>query len=130
MLLVALLIMAIGDQCLVGHTPGRIDSLNVNVTNKVDYSKVAGLATCGLLTVDALCMVNLLDPGHHYALLEATATLTLRLGLAGTIYLRIPAAAFVLVIVVIKNFLWRHISHAQAPTNQIHPVAVVAPEGV
>ncbi|KAI4300645.1 hypothetical protein L6164_033998 [Bauhinia variegata] len=60
------------------------------------------------------------EPGHHYSLLEATATLTLHLGLVGTFYLGIFAVGFIFGILVIKNYLWRHIGHAEAPTNEHH----------
>ncbi|KAL1312433.1 hypothetical protein AAHE18_16G038100 [Arachis hypogaea] len=66
--------------------------------------EVAGLVTCGFLTIYSLCIIILLKPGHHYSLLDATATLTLHLGLVG-IYC-IPTAVFIFVILVIKNYIW------------------------
>ncbi|KAJ1408967.1 hypothetical protein SESBI_23140 [Sesbania bispinosa] len=76
------------------------------------------LATCAFLTVDALCIIILLKPGHHYSLLDATLTLTLHLALEGQGIYAIPAALFVFVILAIKNFLWRRIGHGQGSNNQ------------
>ncbi|KAJ1434991.1 hypothetical protein SESBI_05359 [Sesbania bispinosa] len=125
-LLVVLLIIGIGDNHPVGQhhapTPTKVISFN---STKLNYSEVAALATWCFLTVDALSIIGLLSPGHHYTLLEAVVTLTLHLGLARGSHYGILAAVFVLVIVVIKNFLWQHMNHhPQAPTNtEHHPVA-------
>ncbi|KAJ1419947.1 hypothetical protein SESBI_14691 [Sesbania bispinosa] len=125
-LLVVLLIIEIGDNHPVGqhHAPILTKVTSFNGT-KLDYSEIAELATWCFLTVDALSIIGLLSPGHHYTLLEAVVTLTLHLGLARGSHYGILAAIFVLVIVVIKNFLWQHTdNHPRTPTNtEHHPIA-------
>ncbi|TKY62622.1 hypothetical protein E2542_SST12480 [Spatholobus suberectus] len=72
---------------------------------------VAALVTCAFLTIDSLCIIMLLKPGHHYSLLDATLTLTLHLGLEGKGIYAVTADVIVFVMLAIKNFLWHHIGH-------------------
>ena len=81
-------------------------------------SEVAAWLTCAFLTIDSLCIIILLKPGHHYSLLDATLTLTLHLGLEGEGIYAFTADAFVFVIMVIKNFLWHHIGHMHGRDNE------------
>lgn len=108
MILVSLLIMGIGH-----------DKHHRQYHHLSHYSELAGLLTCGFLAIDALCIINLLKPGHHYSVFEATVTLTLHLGLMGSLYLGVSAVCFVFVILVVKNFLWRRAGDGdEAHTNQ------------
>ncbi|KAK7396240.1 hypothetical protein VNO78_17104 [Psophocarpus tetragonolobus] len=77
-------------------------------------SDVAAWVTCAFLTIDSLCIIILLKPGHHYSLLDATLTLTLHLGLEGEVIYAVTADAFVFVMMAIKNSLWHHIGHRHA----------------
>ena len=67
----------------------------------------------------ALCVINLLEPGHHYSVFEATAALTLHLGLVGGSYLSKAAVClFIFVILAIKNFLWRNVGRAEEASHE------------
>ncbi|KAK7336547.1 hypothetical protein VNO77_17091 [Canavalia gladiata] len=81
-------------------------------------SEVAALLTCVFLTVDSLCIIVLLKPGHHYSLLDATLTLTLHLALEGEGIYAITADFFVFIILAFKNFLWHHIGHVHPSNNE------------
>ncbi|KAG2405633.1 uncharacterized protein HKW66_Vig0048880 [Vigna angularis] len=74
-------------------------------------SDVAEWLTCVFLTIDSLCIIILLKPGHNYSLLDAMLTLTLHLGLEGEGMFAFTADAFVFVMMTIKNFLWLHIAN-------------------
>lgn len=89
-----------------------------------NYSQLAALATVCFLTIDAFSIVALLEPSHHYTLLESTLTLTLHLGLTmAPNYFRVPSAVFVFVIVVVKNYVWRDTDQPQ-PSLADEPVPV------
>ncbi|KAL2320743.1 hypothetical protein Fmac_029712 [Flemingia macrophylla] len=75
---------------------------------------IAALVTCIFLTIDSLCIIILLKPGHHYSLLDAILTLTLHLGLEGEGKYAVTADVFVFMMMAIKNFLWHHIGHTHA----------------
>ena len=103
--------------------------LRIGHMHQEGHSEVAGLVTCAFLTIYSLCIVILLKPGHHYSLLDATATLTLHLGLVG-IY-GIPSVVFIFVILVIKNYVWSHnIGHAQAQSSEGHRLVWFASDEV
>jgi len=74
-------------------------------------SDLAEWVTCAFLTIDSLCIIILLKPGHSYSLLDATLTLTLHLGLEAQGIYAFTADAFVFVMMAIKNFLWLHIGN-------------------
>lgn len=84
------------------------------------------ILTCHLLTVDALSIINLLRPGHHYYIFEVLMTLTMHLTTLELLmngppyYLGAFSGLFSFIIIVIKNFLWRNVVvNAQAaPFNQ------------
>ncbi|KAK7285609.1 hypothetical protein RJT34_20385 [Clitoria ternatea] len=78
-------------------------------------SEVAAWVTCAFLTIDLLCIIILLKPGHHYSLFDSTLMLTLHLESEG-IY-AIIADFFVFLILAIKNFLWLHIGHDRPSNN-------------
>ncbi|XP_028774471.1 uncharacterized protein LOC114731466 isoform X2 [Neltuma alba] len=76
--------------------------------------EVAVLVTVVAMDVDAVCLISLLTPDHHSSLLEAIVTLTLHLvGLLGSSNLRIFAMFLVFLILLVKNFQWRHVGDAQ-----------------
>ena len=70
------------------------------------------LSTYVLLTVDALCIINLLRPGHHYSIFEVVAALTVHLSLKLQQH-NMPVLCWfvvfvVFLIIIIKNYLWRN----------------------
>lgn len=66
------------------------------------------LLKCALLslTIDFLCVLNLIQPGHqHYGLLTVAMALTMEFGLAKGIFAGIYNAAIICVILVLANLL-------------------------
>ena len=86
---------------------------------KIKFSEIAGVVTSLLLTVDALSIINLLKPGHHYFIFEATATLTMLLSLDlllnRNLFYGAFAVSLIFLIVVFKNFTWRNVVNGQVP---------------
>ncbi|GMN54717.1 hypothetical protein TIFTF001_023830 [Ficus carica] len=70
------------------------------------------LSTYVLLTVDALCIMNLLRPGHHYSIFEVVAALTVHLSLKLQHHYLPVLCWFVVfvvfLIIIVKNYLWRN----------------------
>ncbi|KAG7961889.1 hypothetical protein I3843_09G038500 [Carya illinoinensis] len=95
------------------------------------------ILTCQLLTVDALSIINLLRPGHHYFIFEVSTTGTMHLTLEFLMhgpphYLGAFSVLFSFIILVIKNFLWRKIVvNGQVPvTRQQTGLAALVPRDV
>ena len=95
---------------------------------RIRFSEVAGVVTSALITVDALSIINLLRPGHHYFIFEVTTTLTMHVSLELLILNKCPylgafAALFIFLITVVKNFIWRNIVvNGQAAASMNHDV--------
>lgn len=89
----------------------RVMSLLISGIEQKHQDGCSEWLTCAFLTIDSLCIIILLKPGHNYSLLDAFLTLTLHLGLEGEGIYAFTADAFVFVIMAIKNFLWLHIAN-------------------
>jgi hypothetical protein len=91
----------------------------------IRFSEVAGVVTSALITLDALSIINLLRPGHHYFMFEVTTTLTMHFALELLInrrpynYIGAFAALLIFVIIVVKNFIWRNVVHGH-PSSVNH----------
>ena len=101
---------------------------------KIKFSEIAGVVTSLLLTVDALSIINLLRPGHHYFIFEVTATLTMHLSMDLLLNWNPFQGSFVVsiifVIVVFKNFIWRNVVNGQPPMNHQHRLPLVPAENI
>nr|POE97474.1 hypothetical protein CFP56_05469 [Quercus suber] len=101
---------------------------------KIKFSEIAGVVTSLLFTVDALSIINLLKPGHHYFIFEVTATLTMDLSLDLLLNRKLFYGAFavslIFLIVVFKNFIWRNVVNGQVPVNQQRHLPLVPAENI
>ena len=101
---------------------------------KKKFSEIAGVVTSLLLTVDALSIINLLKPGHHYFIFEVTATLTLHLSLDlllnRNLFYGAFAVSLIFLIVVFKNIIWRNVVDRQVPVNQQRRLPLVPAENI
>lgn len=77
------------------------------------------ILTCVLLTLDALSIINLLRPGHHYYIFEVSITLAMHLTLELLVNgpedpyhdLGVFSGLFIFIIIIIKNFIWRNVGN-------------------
>ena len=99
---------------------------------KIKFSEIAGVVTSLLFTVDALSIINLLKPGHHYFIFEVTATLTMHwsldLPLNRNLFYGAFAVSLIFLIVVFKNFIWRNVVNGQVPVNQQRRLPLIPAE--
>ncbi|KAB1222364.1 hypothetical protein CJ030_MR2G025508 [Morella rubra] len=114
----------------IGHNPTIPSELvpAMAPSDDIRFSEIAGVVTCAFLSLDALCVINLLGPGHHYYIFEVTTTFTMHWSLEllnGRPYASGFAASFIFVIIVFKNFVWRNAVNEQAPVDQQPTLALV-----
>ncbi|KAB1222365.1 hypothetical protein CJ030_MR2G025507 [Morella rubra] len=115
---------------IIGHNPTIPSELvpAMAPSDDIRFSEIAGVVTCALLSLDALCIINLLGPGHHYYIFEVTTMFTMHWSLELLNRRPYPgafAASFIFVIIVFKNFVWRHAVNEQAPPNQQQTLPLV-----